>query len=111
MPASVGVVCVEFPEKFLVEGRATRLCDCHIVSSTDLLDLLTSGVKRVLVETETLDADLSVLVDTVSNGPLDNAEVDTISLAGVQAQVEALGVKQVTTQANGESLAVGALVV
>lgn len=78
------MISVELPENFLVEGRATSLCDCHFMSSADLIDLLACSVKRLLVETETLDADLCVLVDTVSNGPLDDAEVDTIRLARVQ---------------------------
>jgi len=53
---------------------------------------------------DALDTHRSLLVDTIANGPLDDAEVDSVGLAAIQALVERLSVEKMAAQADSKSL-------
>ena len=81
-----------------------RLGNVDFILLADLVNFSASDFKCLLVEAHALDADRGFLVAAVSDGPLDDTEVDTFFFAGIETQIEGLSVEQVPLQADSETL-------
>ena len=75
---SLSVICIKFSKNLFVESRATCLSNFDIELRAYALNTRSSSIKGLLVLTDTLDAHRSLLVDTVANIPLNDAEVDIV---------------------------------
>ena len=80
------------------------LGNVDFVLLADLVNFSASDFKCLFVEAHALDADRGFLVHAVSDGPLDDTEVDTFFFAGIETQIEGLSVEQVPLQADCEAL-------
>ena len=87
------MIRVEQFEHFLVKGGTSGLGDNNIELGADLVDSLACDVQGGFMLTDALDANVGLLVHTVSYSPLDDSEVHIMLLASVETLVEALGVE------------------
>ena len=81
-----------------------RIGNVDFILLADLVNFSASDFKCLFVEAHALDADRGFLVHAVTDGPLNDTEVDTFFFACIETQIEGLRVEQVPLQADCEAL-------
>jgi len=110
-PSSLGVIRVKLSEHGFVVGGSASFRDNDSVFLADSVHHAAGQIQVVLILAHGLDAYRGLLLFCVADSPLDDAEVDIVTLTCVQALVEGLCVEQVPLQADCETLQVQAFIV
>ena len=103
------ICLLQLSEQLLVEGWSLGFAKAHLELGTDALNALPGFVEGVLGLADALDAHGCFHLNAVTDGPLDDSEVDSVFLASVQALIEGLSVEKVAAKVDSEALQIGAL--